>query len=47
MVKNRIEAYMEAHRQEMVNDICALCRINSEKMPYVSGNPLAKGHLRR
>lgn len=43
MVKDRIEAYMEAHRQEMVNDICALCRINSEKMPYVSGKPFGEG----
>ena len=33
MYREEIEAYMKAHTQEMVEDICELCRINSEKMP--------------
>lgn len=29
-----IEQYIDSHRQEMLDDICTLCRINSEeKMP--------------
>lgn len=43
MVKEKIEAYMEAHRQEMIEDICSLCRINSEKMPYKPGMPFGEG----
>ena len=43
MVKEKIEAYMEAHRQEMIEDICTLCRINSEKMPYKPGMPFGEG----
>lgn len=42
-IKEKIVTYMEAHRQEMVEDICALCRINSEKMPYQSGKPYGEG----
>ena len=34
MYKEKIEAYMEAHKQEMIDDICTLCRINSEKIAY-------------
>ena len=40
MYKKEIEGYMEAHRQEMIDDICTLCRINSEKMPYSERLPL-------
>ncbi len=43
MIKEKIEAYMEAHRQEMIEDICTLCRINSEKMPYKPGMPFGEG----
>ncbi len=43
MDKDRIEAYIDAHRQEMVEDICTLCRINSEKMPYKTGKPFGEG----
>ena len=43
MVKEKIEAYIDAHRQEMVEDICTLCRINSEKMPYKPGMPYGEG----
>ena len=34
MYRKEIEEFIEAHRQEMLDDICTLCRINSEKMPY-------------
>ena len=34
MYREKIEAYIDAHRQEMLEDICTLCRINSEKMAY-------------
>lgn len=43
MEKKRIEAYIDAHRQEMIDDICALCRINSEKMSYKTGKPYGEG----
>ncbi len=43
MYKKKIEAYIDAHRQEMLDDICALCRINSEKMPYKTGKPFGEG----
>lgn len=43
MVKEKIEAYIDAHRQEMVEDICTLCRINSEKMPGKPGMPYGEG----
>ena len=46
MIKEKIEAYMEAHRQEMIEDICTLCRINSEKMPYKPGMPFGEGTFR-
>lgn len=31
MDQKRIREYMEAHRQEMIDDICALVRIDSER----------------
>ncbi len=43
MYKEKIEAYIDGHRQEMIDDICALCRINSEKMSYKSGKPFGEG----
>lgn len=43
MYKEKIEAYIDAHRQEMIDDICTLCRINSEKMPYKVGKPFGEG----
>lgn len=43
MYKNEIEQYINSHRQEMSDDICTLCRINSEKMPYVEGKPYGEG----
>lgn len=43
MYKNEIESYIDAHREEMLEDICTLCRINSEKMPYAEGKPFGEG----
>lgn len=43
MYKNEIEDYIDTHRDEMIEDICTLCRINSEKMPYVEGKPFGEG----
>ena len=39
MYKKEIEAYIEAHKEEMIQDIFTLCRINSEKMPFPYGLP--------
>ena len=43
MYREEIEQYIEAHKQEMVEDIFTLCRINSEKMPYEEGMPYGHG----
>ncbi len=43
MYKKEIEAYIERHKEEMVQDIFTLCRINSEKAPYEAGKPYGKG----
>ncbi|MEY8338768.1 dipeptidase PepV [Lachnospiraceae bacterium 62-35] len=41
--RKEIENYIEGHKQEMVEDVCALCRINSEKQPYEEGKPYGRG----
>lgn len=41
--RKEIEEYVKAHEQEMLDDICSLCRINSEKMPYKEGMPYGEG----
>lgn len=43
MYREKIDAYIDAHKQEMLDDICELCRINSEKMPYEEGMPFGPG----
>ena len=43
MYRKEIEEFVEAHRQGMLEDICTLCRINSEKMPYKEGMPYGEG----
>ena len=40
MYRKEIEGFIDSHREEMIEDICTLCRINSEKMPYVEGQAL-------
>ena len=42
MYREKIEAYMEAHKQEMIEDIKTLCRINSERMTPEEGMPYGK-----
>ena len=41
--RDKIEEYIDSHRQEMLDDIATLCRINSEKMPYKAGMPFGEG----
>lgn len=43
MYREELEAYIEAHKEEMVEDIITLCRINSEKAPYEEGMPYGRG----
>lgn len=43
MYKEKIDAYIDAHRQEMIDDICELCRINSERMPAEEDMPYGPG----
>ena len=43
MYREKIDAFIDAHTQEMLEDICELCRINSEKMPYEEGMPYGPG----
>ena len=41
--RKEIEAYIEEHKDEMLDDIMTLCRINSEKMAYKEGMPFGEG----
>lgn len=43
MYKDKIEQYIETHKQEMIDDICTLCRINSERSAYQEGDPFGEG----
>ncbi len=43
MYKEKIDKYIEEHKQEMLDDICTLCRINSERSAYQEGNPFGEG----
>ena len=45
--KKEIEGFIDAHKDEMIEDICTLCRINSEKKPYVEGKPYGEGPFQR
>lgn len=46
MYKEKIERYIEEHKQEMLADICTLCRINSERSSYQEGKPYGEGASR-
>lgn len=46
MYKKEIEQYIDSHRQEMLDDICRLCRINSERSSYQEGKPYGEGASR-
>lgn len=41
--RKEIEGFIDAHKDEMIEDICTLCRINSERKPYVEGKPYGEG----
>ena len=43
MYKEKISRYIDAHRKEMLEDIGALCRINSVKGSYRIGKPYGEG----
>lgn len=43
MYRKEIEQYIEDHKEEMIQDIFSLCRIDSQKMPYEEGMPYGKG----
>ena len=45
MYKKKIEQYIEAHKQEMLDDICALCSINSERSAYQEGDPFGEAGI--
>ena len=46
MYRKEIEEYIDSHKNQMIEDICTLCRINSEKCLTQRGNHLARAHLR-
>lgn len=41
--QNEISSYIDAHTEEMIEDIFRLCRINSERMPAEPGMPYGPG----
>ena len=41
--KKKSKKYIDSHKDQMIEDICTLCRINSEKMPYTEGKPFGEG----
>ncbi|WP_195416030.1 dipeptidase PepV [Enterocloster citroniae] len=41
--RKEIEGFIDSHREDMIEDICRLCRINSEKTPYTEGKPYGEG----
>lgn len=43
MLKQQLSAYFEAHRQEMIEDISALVRIQSDRQPPIEGKPYGEG----
>lgn len=45
MYKEQISAYIDNHKEEMLQDIMDLCKINSEKMPYQEGMPFGEGNF--
>ncbi len=43
MYKEKIDKYIDAHVSEMLEDIAALCRIDSTKDTYREGMPYGEG----
>lgn len=46
MYKKQIEEYIDSHRQQIIDDVSLLCRINSEKSAYQEGKPYGEGPSR-
>ena len=38
-MREKIEAYIEDHKEEMLSDIVSLCEIDSQKRAYRNGMP--------
>ena len=43
MYKKQLEEYFAAHQQEMIDDICALMRIPSDRQEPKEGMPFGEG----
>ena len=43
MYKDRIEEYFNIHKEEMINDICKLIRIKSDRGEAKEGMPFGEG----
>lgn len=43
MYKEQITQFIDSHKEEMIKDICTLCRINSERMTPSEGKPYGEG----
>ena len=43
MYREKIEAYIDAHKEEMLSDIIELCKIDSTKDSYRTGKPFGQG----
>ncbi len=46
MFKQEIEAYIDAHQEELIADVLRLCRIDSQKRAYKEGMPFGEGAAR-
>ena len=46
MIRQRIERYFEEHADELLGDICALVRIQSDRQPPAPGMPYGEGPAR-
>lgn len=46
MYREEIEKYVEEHKQEMIDDVISLCRIDSQKTAYKEGMPFGEGPAR-
>lgn len=43
MYREKIDKFIDDHRQELIDDVCELCRINSERMPAEEDMPYGPG----
>ena len=43
MYREKIDAFVDAHRQELIDDVCELCSINSERMVAEEDMPFGPG----